>query len=394
MAIQPVAMGGAPARLAAKNAAIATGGQLMPPVMGAVAFIMADFLSRPYRDIVIAALVPSFLYYVALFFQADLEAARRGITRVESQLIPSLISVLKTGWIFIAPFAVLIYTLFWLNWQVQTAAIAACVITLAAGFLLGYQGKRMSLRDIYESFYETGTSILEIMMIVAGASFIVGILFVTGLGSAFTLLLVKVGGDSLVLLLILTGLVCIILGMGMPTLAVYVLLAAVIAPSLVEVGISPLAAHMFILYLGMMSFLTPPVAIAAFFAANLAKAPPMATGWTCMRFGWTPYVVPFLFVFSPALLLQNDDVLVTVITIATAALGVWMVSSGMIGFCIRPMNLAVRVGFLFAGVLLTIPSEIGVWAAWTDVVGAVAGGLLVSFEIMARRRLSTAALTR
>ena len=384
---------GFPARLAAAvEACASTGGQLMPPVMGAVAFIMADFLSRPYREIVIAALVPSFLYYVALFVQADLEAARRGITRIEGELIPSLVSVMKTGWIFIAPFATLIYALFWLNWQVQTAAIAACIITLVAGFLFGYQGKRMRLRDIYESFYETGTSVLEIMMIVGGASFIIGILFVTGLGSAFTLLLVKVGGDNLFLLLLLTGLVCIILGMGMPTLAVYVLLAAVIAPSLVEVGISPLAAHMFILYLGMMSFLTPPVAIAAFFAANLANAPFMATGWTSMRFGWTAYVVPFLFVFSPALLLQNDDVLVTVITIATAALGVWLVSSGMIGFFVRHMNVPVRAGFVFAGVLLTIPSEIGVWAAWTDVVGAVAGALLAWFEIMAKRRFETGSL--
>jgi TRAP transporter 4TM/12TM fusion protein len=381
---------GFPARLAAAvEACASTGGQLMPPVMGSVAFIMADFLARPYREIVIAAVVPSFLYYVALFIQADLEAARRGIARVDASVIPSLMTVMKTGWIFIIPFAALIYALFWLNWQVQTAAVAACVLTLIAGFLLGYQGKRMTLRDIYESFFETGISVLEIMMIVGGASFIIGILFVTGLGSAFTLLLVKVGGDSLLLLLIMTGVVCIILGMGMPTLAVYVLLAAVIAPSLVEVGISPLAAHMFILYLGMMSFLTPPVAIAAFFAANLAQAPPMATGWTAMRFGWTAYVIPFLFVFSPALLLQNDNILVTVITIATAAFGVWMVSAGMIGFFVRPMNLAVRGGFLLSGVLLTIPSEIGIWAAWTDVGGAVAGGGLVWFEIMARRQIET-----
>ena len=148
---------GFPARLAAAiEACASTGGQLVPPVMGAVAFIMADFLSMPYRDIVIAALVPSFLYYVALFIQADLEAARRGIDRVEAGLIPSLMSVMKTGWIFIAPFAVLIYALFWLNWQVQTAAIAACAVTLAAGFLVGYRGKRMRPRDIYESFYTNG----------------------------------------------------------------------------------------------------------------------------------------------------------------------------------------------------------------------------------------------
>jgi TRAP-type uncharacterized transport system fused permease subunit len=142
----------------------------------------------------------------------------------------------------------------------------------------------------------------------------------------------------------------------------------------------------------MMSFLTPPVAIAAFFAANLAGAPPMATGWTAMRFGWTAYVVPFLFVFAPSLLLQNDDIMVTVITVATAALGVWLVSSGMIGFFVRPMKLPVRAGFLFAGVLLTIPSEAAAWAVWTDVAGAVLGSLVVSLEIVARRRFGAGSL--
>jgi TRAP-type uncharacterized transport system fused permease subunit len=150
-------------------------------------------------------------------------------------------------------------------------------------------------------------------MIVAGASFIIGILQVAGLGFAFTVMLVKFGDGNLFVLLLFAAVLCIILGMGMPTLAVYVLLAAIIAPSLVEVGIPALAAHMFILYLGMMSFLTPPVAIGAFFAASLAKAPPMVTAWTSMRFGWTAYVVPFMFVFAPALLLQNPDVLVTIV---------------------------------------------------------------------------------
>ena len=381
---------GFPPRLAAAvEACASTGGQLMPPVMGAVAFIMADFLARPYRDIVIAALVPSFLYYLALFIQADLEAARRGITRVDGQLIPGLRAVMKTGWIFIAPFAVLIYALFWLNWEVQTAAVAACIVTIAAGFLIGYQGNRMVARDLYDALFETGISVLGIMMIVAGASFIVGILFVTGLGSAFTLLLVKVGGGSLFLLLGLTAVVCVVLGMGMPTLAVYVLLAAVIAPSLVEVGIPAIAAHMFILYLGMMSFLTPPVAIAAFFAADIADAPPMATGWTAMRFGWTAYAIPFLFAFSPALLLQSADIVTTVITIATAAVGVWLVSSGMIGFFVRPLGGFARLGFLAAGVLLVIPSELGPWASLTDAAGAVLAAALAGVEVMARRRGET-----
>ncbi len=378
---------GFPPRYAAAVEAVAsTGGQLMPPVMGVTAFLMADFLNLPYSDIVVAALVPSLLYYAALFIQADLEAARRGITRVPEDLVPNLLKVLKGGWVFFLPFAVLVYALFWLNWEVQTAAIIACIVTIAIGMVFGYEGKRMTLRDIFDSLNITGTSATDILMIVAGASFIIGILQITGLGFAFTLLLVKVGGGSLLLLLLFAALACIILGMGMPTLAVYVLLAVIVAPSLVEVGIQPLAAHMFILYMGMMSFITPPVAIGAFFAANLAGAPPMATGWTAMRFGWTAYVVPFMFVFAPSLLLQSSDITVTIITIVTAIAGVWLISAGMIGYLFRPTGVLLRGGIFICGILLMIPGEIGLWAEWTDAIGTAVGGLLVMREFSASRR--------
>ncbi len=382
---------GFPARLAASVEAVAsTGGQLMPPVMGAVAFLMADFLERPYKDIVIAALIPSLLYYVALFIQADLEAARRGIKRVEERLIPNFFAVMKSGWLFITPFAALIYALFWLNWEVETAAIIACGLVLAIGLLIGYKGKRMSLLDVWHCLTGTGTSILDILMIVAGAAFIIGVLQVTGLGFALTLLLVKVGSGNLFLLLLMAAAICIVLGMGMPTLAVYVLLAALIAPSLVEVGIQPLAAHMFILYLGMMSFITPPVAIASFFAASLAEAPPMATGWTSMRFGWTAYVVPFLFVFAPALLLQNPDVTVTVITVGTAIAGVWLMSAAMIGYFFRIMNIGMRAAIMAAGILLLIPTAFGPWVVWANAAGGVIAALLLTYEFIAAKKTNVA----
>jgi TRAP transporter 4TM/12TM fusion protein len=378
---------GFPARLAGAIEAVAsTGGQLMPPVMGVTAFLMADFLARPYKDIVLAALVPSLLYYVALFIQADLEAAKRGISRIEEKLIPAFWPVMKRGGMFFAPFAVLIYALFWLNWEVQTAAILASFTVIFIGMVFGYRGVRMKVSDIYDSFHVTGISVLDILMIIAGASFIIGILQITGLGFAFTVLLVKVGGGSLFMLLLFASILCIVLGMGMPTLAVYVLLAAIIAPALVEAGIPPLSAHMFILYLGMMSFLTPPVAIGAFFAASLAEAPPMATAWTSMRFGWTAYAVPFMFVFAPALLLQNPDVWVTIVTVSTAIAGVWLVSAAMIGYLLRHMGLPMRAGLFAAGVLLTIPGEIGPWAVWSDAAGVVLGGLLIVLEFVAARR--------
>jgi len=183
---------------------------------------------------------------------------------------------------------------------------------------------------------------------------------------------------------------CIVLGMGMPTIGVYVLLSVLVAPSLVEVGFKPLAAHMFILYLGMMSMITPPVAIGAFFAASLAGAPPMRTGFAAMRLGWTAYIVPFLFMFSPALLLQSGSTTVTVLAIATAIIGVWLISAGMVGYLAGPVVPWLRAGFVLSGACLLIPDRIAAWAFWTDVTGAVAGVLLVACQVLLYRERSHA----
>lgn len=374
-------------RFAASVEAVAsTGGQLMPPVMGAVAFLMADFLEKPYRDIVIAALVPSILYYVALFIQVDLEAARAGVKRVPQEDIPEARSVMKTGWLFLTPFVALIYALFWLNWRPETAALLACGVVAFIGLVIGYKGRRMPLIEIWDSLVETGRSVLDIVMIVAGAGFILGTLQVTGLGSALTSLIVDVGTGNIVILLIVAAILCIVLGMGMPTGAVYILLAILIAPSLVEVGVPPIAAHMFILYLGMMSLITPPVAVAAYFAASIAGSSPMATGWTSMRFGWTAYVVPFLFVFSPSLLLQGDNYFALTLAVASAIGGVWLVSAGMMGYFTRPMDWATRILFLVAGILMLIPFETADWARWTDAIGLVLGIIAMGKEFLARPR--------
>jgi TRAP transporter 4TM/12TM fusion protein len=375
---------------AAIEATASTGGQLMPPVMGAVAFVMADFLQRPYRDIVIAALVPSVLYYVALFIQADLEAAKLGIKRVPENEIPRMGPVLASGIIFALPFAVLIYLLFWANQEAEYAALIASLVVAAIGIIFGYAGKKMSFRALFDALVQTGIASLDILMIAAAAGFITGILQATGLGFALTLLLVKLGGGNLILLLIIAAMLCIVLGMGMPTIGVYVLLAVLIAPALVELGFSPLASHMFILYLGMMSMITPPVAIGAFFAASLAGAEPMRTGFTAMRFGWTAYIVPFLFIFSPALLLQGNDMVAAMIAVATAIAGVWLVSIGITGYLFRPIPVALRFAFVVAGIGLLLPDQINAYAAGTDILGAIGGVILVGYEIMLRRRGTTA----
>lgn len=358
-----------PEHAAAIEASASNGGQLMPPVMGAVAFLMADFLQISYAEVAVAALVPSVLYYFALFIQADLEAAKGKILPVPAREIPRIVGVLMKGWLFTLPFAVLIYALFWQNREPENAAIFACIAVMAIGFAFGYGTHRLTPREVWNCVVRTGVSSADIIMISAAAGFIMGILQLTGLSFALTLYLVDLGAGNVYLLLVIAAILCIVLGMGMPTLGVYVLLAVLIVPALVETGIPPLAAHMFIIYLGMMSFVTPPVAIAAFFAANLAKADPFKTGWAAMRFSWTAYIVPFLFVFSPSLLLQSSSWTETALSVSTAVVGVWFVSSGMIGHAFGRLSVPLRVAFVVGGGLLMIPIEMLSVAGYLNAAG-------------------------
>lgn len=343
---------------AAVEAVASTGGQIAPPVMGAVAFLMADILQKPYSEIVVAAAVPALLYYVALFVQADLQAAKQGIRPVEGEDIPPVSKVMSRGWVFILPFAAIVAALFWFHQRAETAALWGSAAALAIGLTVGYGKTRMVLRDLWNGAVETGFSMTEIIMISAAAGFIIGVLNVTGLGFAATFALVGLGHGSLFLLLLISAAVCLILGMGMPTVGVYLLLAVLIAPSLVQSGVEPIAAHLFIFYLGMMSMVTPPIGIGAFFAAAIAKAPPLPTAWESMRFGWTAYIVPFLFVFSPSLLLIGEPVEI-VVAVVTAIAGVYAVSAAFAGWLHGPAGPVKRVLAGLAGAALLLPPGIG-----------------------------------
>lgn len=366
---------GYPAHKAAAIEAVAsTGGQLMPPVMGASAFLMAEFLAIPYSEIVMAALAPAILYYVALFIQADLEAAKLEIAAVPRSMLPEKRKVL-TGMHFLLAFVVLIYTLFTLGWRPEKAALAAALCLIVTSLIFGYDGKRPSPKKLFESLSTTGHSLVEIILISAASGLVIGVLNVTGLSFNLTYALVQVGGGSAIVLLLLSAIVCIVLGMGLPTLGVYVLLAALVAPALVRVGIEPIAAHLYVLYFGMMSMITPPIALAAFAAASIARAPAMATGWAAMKFGWAAYIIPLLFVFSPALLLIGEPLEIT-IAIVTATFGVWLISASLAGFFASELSAAMRLFFAVFGLLALVPAGVFEGAVWTDVVGA-GGGLIL-----------------
>jgi TRAP transporter 4TM/12TM fusion protein len=371
---------GYPAHKAAAIEAVAsTGGQLMPPVMGASAFLMAEFLQIPYTEVVLAALVPALLYYIALFIQADLDAARMGIARIAEAEMPMARRVLP-GLYYLLPFVVLVVALFNFNQTPQYSALLAAVLLIPLALAFGYQGERPRWREFLAAIPAAGRAVLEILMVCVAAGIVIGVLGISGLGFGLTLTLVQIGKGSVALLLVLTALVCIVLGMGLPTVGVYVLLAALVAPSLVKVGITPIAAHLYVMYFGMMSMITPPVAIAAFAAAGLAGADPMRTGWTAVLFGWTAFVVPVLFVLSPQLLLIGEAWSVA-LAIATAVMGVWLVGIALAGYFTRALGPVARVGFGVAGLLALIPGGAFPGAVYTDVVGAVVGLGLVLREI-------------
>lgn len=334
------------------EAVASTGGQLTPPIMGAAAFLMAEFLDIPYAAVAGAALVPAILYYLGVFMQVDLIAARDGIAPPEGNLL-TVRQVLAEGWHFLIPFAVLLHALFWIRLDPEDSALLASLAIVAAGFLRGYRGTRLTPATLARVFVDTGVSMVDLILVVAAAGFVIGVLNVTGLGFALTLLLVDAVGSSLTLLLLISAVVCVILGMGMPTSGVYVLLAALVAPSLVEAGVTPIAAHLFILYFGMMSMITPPVALAAFAAATISKAGPLSTGVAAMRIGWAAFILPFCFVSTPALLFVGTMQEVVVAACLTA-IGIAAVTAGISGYWGRQLKHVFRFGFVALGVL-TLP---------------------------------------
>jgi len=376
---------GYPAPVAAAiEATASTGGQIMPPVMGAAAFLIAEYLGIPYAEVALAAVVPAVLYYISLFIQVDLLAARNGIHGLPRSELPRLLPVMKRSAGFVVPLTVLIVWMFFLNRRPEEAGLLAAASAIVVGLLT--PGVKLGPREFVNFLLNTGRSLLEIAAITGLAGVVIGVLQLSGLGFTLTFTLLNLGDSSAVLLLLLTAAVSIILGMGMPTTAVYVLLAVLVAPGLAKLGIMPIAAHLFIFYFGMLSMVTPPVCIASYAAATIGKTDPVRTGWEAMRLCSIAYVIPFLFVFSPSLLLYGRWYIV-VLTVTTAIIGSILLGVGMVGFLFRPIGGIKRALFLLAAVGLLIPvvrTGGHVELTWAvNILGAVLAIILVTVEWMA-----------
>ena len=365
---------GYPPHVAAAIEAVASnGGQIMPPVMGVAAFLMAEFLNISYGEVALAAAIPACLYYVALFTQIDLEAAKLGLVGMPESEIPRLRNVIKRGWVFLVPLAVLVYTLMFAFWEPGKAGMAAVIATFLVGAL--QKETRPTFKSILGSIEETGKILLDIAVVTALAGLVIGAFQLSGLTFKLALLLVNTAGGSTIILLILTAVVSIILGMSLPTTVVYIMLAVLVGPALVQVGIPPLAAHLFFFYFGMLSLITPPDCIATYAAASIARADFWKSGWTGMRLGIVAYIVPFVFVFHPALLFKGTPVEIGA-AIITAIIGVVFLSVGVAGYLFQRLGWIKRALMIAAGLLLIPSASTSLW------LGANAAGIFLGVALV------------
>jgi TRAP transporter 4TM/12TM fusion protein len=368
---------GYPSHMAAAIEAVASnGGQITPPVMGAAAFLIAEFLNIPYGQVALAAAVPALLYYIALFTQVDLEAAKHGLGGLPADQLPKLQGVLRFGWVFLFPLGFLIYALMFQNWEPGKAGMATVLLTFIVGAL--QKETRPTFKGILTSIEETGRTLLDIVVITALAGLVIGALQLSGLTFKLSLILVTLSGGNVFLLLGFSAFVCIVLGMSMPTAVVYITLAILVGPALTQLGVDPLAAHLFLFYFGMLSLITPPNCLATYTAAAIAHSDFWKTGWTGMRLGIAAYLVPFVFALHPALILKGP-VTDIVFAVTACAIGVFLLAVGCAGYLFRPLGWVKRGLFWMAGLFLTLPTWHGPWLA-VDAFGLVLGLVLILWE--------------
>jgi TRAP transporter 4TM/12TM fusion protein len=354
-------------------------GQITPPVMGATAFIIAEFLQIPYAEVVLAAAVPAAVFYLVLLVQIDAYAARHRLHGLPLSELPRLAGVLAAGWIYAIPIALLVYLMFWEGMNVAKAALYSAGLMLVLSFV---KTREISPKKLLRSLtIGVGEDMLTILLVSAGAGVVIGALNISGLSFSITLLLTQAAQHWGVLaMLLLTAVLSLVLGMGIPTSAVYVLLTVVLAPALVKMGMVPLAAHMFIFYFGLMSMLTPPVAMASYAAAGIAGASLWKTSWDGLRLGASGYLLPFVFALNPALLWKGSALAIAyacaTVLLSGAMLG-WAVESSIGARLLRPWGRAL----LFAGSLALGASTIVLGPEAHANVVALAGGAALCFGL-------------
>jgi TRAP transporter 4TM/12TM fusion protein len=354
------------------EAAASNGGQIMPPVMGIAAFMMIDFLQRPYNRIILAGILPALAYYFALYLMVDFEAAKTGLRGIPRSQLPPLKETLIDGWQYILPLATLVFLLIALSYSAELSALYASAVMVVIGVF--NKKNRLTLNKIYLVLKDTAIAMMLVAITLATASIIVGCVQLTGLSYRLSMGLVGVAGGNVWLLLVLTAVACIILGMGMTTSAVYVIMATLVAPALVSVGFIPLAAHFFVFYFGVAALITPPVCPASFVAAGIAGSPPMSTGLTATRLAIITFLAPFIFVFEPAFLWEGSAMQIVLVSLRIM-LATVVLAGGLAGYMFGNLNYWWRILFIGLALVIVYPAPL------TNVAGSIVAvvALLVKF---------------
>jgi TRAP transporter 4TM/12TM fusion protein len=370
-----------PLKAASVEALASTGGQFTPPVMGAAAFLMAEITGRPYWEVCVAAFFPAFLYFISLFFIVDFEAAKIGLKGQPREMIPSWKTEFRRGWFLLLPLGILLYFL----GVVRISPMRACLYAIIALMIVSAFGERTRIgaRKLYEALESGMRGMAEVTLACACGGIMIASMYLTNFGVGLSTALVAVSGGNMLILLILTAITSLILGLGLTTSACYLLLAIMVGPTLVKMGMPLMGAHLFILYFGCLSTITPPVATASYGAAAIAGTDPMRTGWIATFWATIAYIMPFFYVYQPALLLQGK-IMEMVSSMAFSTLGVIAFAAMIQGYLLREAKMAQRLLLGLGGLLMVYPG----WMTTLPGIVMVAAVVLWQYQSLRKPKVS------
>ena len=357
----------------AVEAVASTGGQIMPPMMGAAAFIMAEILGIPYYKVALGALIPALIYYGSVFAMVHFRAKRSGLTGIDTSYLPGIKEMMKSKGILLLPIVLLIVLLVFL----QMSAMKASIYTVIATLLIAAVFSGMRMKELIAAFEDAAKTSVVVISSTACAGIIVAMINLTGIGLKFSNLMISMAGQNILLILLLLMLASLLMGMGLPTTPCYLILAVLGAPALIRLGVEPLAAHMFVFYFGCISMITPPVALAVYAATSIAESDYWKTAFHALTLGISAFIVPFMFVYNPSLLWIGSPLTIAVTGI-TAMLGAILLGAGLSGWFLAKTNAVERILLVASGFLLIDP------AAWTNYLGLA--GLAVVLILQRKKK--------
>ncbi len=390
----------------AVEAAASTGGQIMPPIMGAAAFLMAEYVGAPYSNIIVRAILPAVLYFLGIFIAVHLEAKKLGLRGVPKEMLPRVGELIRDSYLLL-PLIILVYLVSSNTKTMQFSAAIAILMAIAVGVINNVVrycrekkaggemtntsgstvkaavgiGGGFGPKSIFDALDAGGRGCITVGVACGIAGVIAGCLTVTGLASKMINAIVGISGASSLLALVLTMLCCIVLGMGVPTTANYCIMASTCAPILIQMGIPTIAAHFFVFYFGIVADITPPVALAAYAGSAIAQGNPMKTGLTATRLAIAAFIIPFVFAYSPMILFVGESILwyEVALTVITAVIGMIGVAAGLSGYLLGNMNIVQRIVTILGGVLLIIPG------VWTDAAGIALVAIAVVWQMLEKK---------